>query len=201
MSPGDSCRLICTNPYSFVENPFEQNASFNFSKYRDCCLKAQRLMDDLIDLEIECIDKMIEKIKSDPESLEVKTIEINLWNKIKKVCINGRRTGLGVTAIGDTIAALNIKYGSDESIKFVEEIYKTLAQGAYESSFVMAGERGTFPVFDFSLEKGHPFIEQILNSDSRLRELYSKNGKRNICLLTTAPRRKYFLFNSNNFWN
>ena len=144
-------------------------------------------MDDMVDLEIEQIDKIIEKIESDPEPGEVKKIEKELWSKIRKTAQLGRRTGLGVTAVGDALAALNIRYGSDESIKIIEEIYKTLAVNAYRSSSILAKERGAFPIHDFKKETYHPFLRRIWHEDPDLLHMNAKHGRRNIALTTTAP--------------
>lgn len=187
LSGFDSCRLMVVNVYSFIKNEFTDKAKFDYIKFAEVVQKAQRLMDDMIDIEIEQIEKIINKIKLDPEKEEIKKIELDLWENIKSVCINGRRTGLGITALGDTIAALNVRYGSDESIQITENIYKTLAINSEKSSCILAKERGTFPVFDRKLEKGHVFIERLLNSDEELKELYNKYGRRNISNTTTAP--------------
>ncbi len=187
LSPYDSCRLLLVNTLSFVENPFTSKAKFDYEKYGKVVQVAQRLMDDMIDLELECIEKIQKKIEADPEPEDVKRIEIDLWNKIKTAAINGRRTGLGVTAIGDTIAALNLRYGSEESVTAIEEIYKHLALNAYRSTVEMAKERGTFPVYEYDLEKDHPFINRIMDLDSNLKEDWKKYGRRNIALTTTAP--------------
>jgi ribonucleoside-diphosphate reductase alpha chain len=144
-------------------------------------------MDDLVDLEVEAIDKIISKIQTDPEPDDVKAIELNLWNKIKAAAINGRRTGLGMTAVGDAVAACGLRYGSKESVELAEEMYKALALGSYTSSVLLAKERGSFPVYDANKEKGHPFLEQILDADPELRALHKKYGRRNIALTTTAP--------------
>lgn len=187
LSPYDSCRLLLVNTVSFVKDPFTPNATFDYQKFLEVTRVAQRLMDDIIDLELECIDQILEKIDQDPEPQEVKQIEINLWNKIKQSAVNGRRTGLGVTAIGDMLAALNIQYGSNESVETIEEVYKHLALGSYQSSVQMAKERGAFPVFDFELEKEHPFINRIMELDANLKEDWQKYGRRNIANTTTAP--------------
>lgn len=149
----DSCRLLVVNLLSFVNNPFTKTASFDYDLYSNVCQKAQRLMDDLIDLEIEKIEKIINKIKSDPEPESIKLIELNMWNQFLISCQMGRRTGTGITALGDCLAAMNIKYGSNQSIEVTEEIYKQLMINAYKSSCIMAGERGAFPIFDANLEK------------------------------------------------
>lgn len=183
----DSCRLLIVNLLSFVKNPFSKKAEFDYKKYSQVVQKAQRLMDDLVDLEIEKITKILNKIKSDPEPDNVKQVEINLWTQYLQSCEMGRRTGTGITGLGDCLAALNIKYGSKKSIEVTEEIYKQLMIHAYKSSCIMAGERGSFPIFDHVLEKNHPFITQAINQDDELKELYINNGRRNVALLTTAP--------------
>lgn len=188
LSPNDSCRLMVVNLSNFVESPFTSEAVFNWEKYHEVVGKAQRLMDDMIDLELEQIDKILMKIESDPESEAVKTIELNLWKKIRDAAVRGRRTGLGVTAVGDTVAMMGYRYGSDESIKFVESLYRKLAVASYEASIVMAGERGCFPVYDYDKEKGHPFLERVLEAGGEeLRALYEQHGRRNIANTTTAP--------------
>jgi ribonucleoside-diphosphate reductase alpha chain len=187
LSPYDSCRLLLVNVVSFVENPFTPQARFNIEKYGEVCQKAQRLMDDMIDLELECLDRIINKIKADPEPEDVKQIEFDLWHKIRKACVNGRRTGTGVTAVGDAVAALNVVYGSPESIDIVETIYRELALNTYRSTVQMAKERGPFPVYDYNLEKDHEFINQIMDLDPQLRADWKAFGRRNIALTTTAP--------------
>lgn len=187
LSSGDSCRLIVLNTTSYVKNIFTDEAYFDYDLFSDHVIKSQRLMDDLVDLEIEQIQKILKKIKSDPETEETKRIELNLWNKILDSAKNGRRTGLGITGLGDTIAMLGIKYGSDESLPIIEKIYKTLAINSEKSSVIMAKERGTFPVFNFELEKGHPFLTRIWDADNELFNQYKKYGRRNICCTTTAP--------------
>ena len=187
LSKYDSCRLMLINLSSFVAKPFDKNSRFNFNKMSDVAYKAQRLMDDMIDLEIEQIDKIIEKISADPEPINIKKIEIDLWKGIRNQAVRGRRTGLGVTAVGDTLAKLGIVYGSDESIEIVEKIYKTLAVSAYRSSCVMAKERGAFPVHNFSKETYHPFLRRIWEEDPELLQMNEKWGRRNISLTTTAP--------------
>lgn len=183
----DSCRLLVLDLTKFVINPFKHDSEFNFIKFNDFAIKAQRLMDDLVDLEIEAIDKITEKIKTDPEREEVKSIELNLWKSIKEVASAARRTGLGITALGDALAMLGIKYGSDASIEMTEKIYKSLSLAAYRSSVIMAKERGTFSAYDYNLEKDHSFINKIMNLDNKLKEDWKKYGRRNIALTTTAP--------------
>lgn len=188
LSKYDSCRLLLINLLSFVKNPFTPDAYFDYKHYRKVVKKAQRLMDDLIDLEIEKIEYIINKVKKDPEPESVKAIELNLWNKVKEACLNGRRTGLGVTAVGDTLAALGIRYGSEESIVVVEEMYRDLALNSYISSIEMAEQRGPFPVFDKAKEDNHPFLQRILGElPKKILAKYKKYGRRNIANTTTAP--------------
>ncbi len=187
LSPYDSCRLLLINVYKFVKNPFTSIATFDNERFNDTVQKAQRLLDDLVDLEIESVDKIIDKIKKDPESDDVKKTEINLWQKIKKATSGGRRTGLGVTAIGDTLAAMNFIYGSKQSIRMTESIYQAVCLNAYRSTVTMAKERGAFPVYSYDRESQHPFIQQVMDSDSELAASYKKYGRRNIALTTTAP--------------
>lgn len=183
----DSCRLLVVNLLSFVKNPYLKSAKFDYDKYADTVIRAQRLMDDIIDLELECMDKIINKINLDPEPSDIKSIELNMWLSLKKNCENGRRTGLGITALGDALAALNLRYGTDEAIVVTEKIYKQLALNSYKSSCIMAKERGSFPLFEAKLEKGHQFLEKIWEADSEVHNLYKKHGRRNIALNTTAP--------------
>lgn len=187
LSPYDSCRLLLVNLNNFVDLPFTSKAKFNFKRFNESVKLAQRLMDDLVDLELEAVDKIIKKIHDDPEPDDVKAVEFNLWKKIKNAGSNGRRTGLGITGLGDAFAGLGIKYGSDESVLKTEEIYRALALGAYRSSIQLAKERGPFPIFSHDVEHGHEFIEQILNEDPKLRIEYEAHGRRNIALTTTAP--------------
>ena len=187
LSAYDSCRLLLLNLTSFVKNPFTKTATFDYQHFGECTQKAQRLMDDLVDLEIECVDKIIEKIESDPENLETKRVELDLWHKIKEAALKGRRTGLGVTGLGDTLAMLGLRYGSPNSIRETEDIYRTLAVSAYKSSCHLAKERGAFPVYSYNKEEGHDFIERLFKTAPELRELHEKHGRRNIALTTTAP--------------
>ena len=188
LSPNDSCRLMVLNLASFVTNPFTAEAEFDWIKYGEVVQKAQRLMDDMIDLEIEQIDKILAKIEADPESDYIKNPELNLWRKIRDAAVNGRRTGLGPTAVGDAVAKMNYVYGSDESIEFVEQMYRAMAVGSYASSVKMAKERGCFPVYSFNKEQGHPFLERIWEAGGPdLRAEYEKHGRRNIANTTTAP--------------
>ena len=185
--PWDSCRLMLINLLRFVVNPFTVDARFDYGRFETVVKKAQRLMDDLVDLEIEAIEKILAKIDVDPEPDEVKKIEIDLWNRVIKMAKDGRRTGLGVTALGDTLAHLGIVYGSDASVDATGDIYRALCVNAYRSSVEMARSRGAFPVFSHDVEAYHPFITQIMNEDSALRVDYERYGRRNIALLTTAP--------------
>lgn len=188
LSPYDSCRLMVVNLMNFVRNPFLESAWFDYSEFSRVVGSAQRLMDDLIDLETEAVERIIAKISTDPEPHDVKQIEINLWKKVKAATLGGRRTGLGVTALGDALAALGVRYGTDASIEVTDEIYKTLAVAAYTSSIQLASERGAFPVYDPTLEEGNAHIERIydhLSDDTR--EMALKFGRRNIALTTTAP--------------
>ena len=187
LSAYDSCRLLLINLWSFVKNPFTNKATFDYNLFAEVTQKSQRLMDDLVDMELECIDKILAKIEKDPESDDDKRREKGLWTKIRKACDDGRRTGLGVTAVGDAIAGLNLRYGSTESVDTVEKIYKILAINSYKASCKMAGERGAFPIFSFELEKNHEFIQQVVKSDPELTKLYRKHGRRNIANTTTAP--------------
>jgi len=187
LSPYDSCRLLLVNLSKFVKDPFAPSATYDEAAYRSVVEKAQRLMDDLVDLELEAVDKIISKINSDPEPEEVKRSELTLWNKIKAAAINGRRTGLGITALGDALAALNIRYGSDSSVEMTETIYRGLCLAAYTSTVQMAKERGAFPVFSHDLEQEHPFIKQVLTAAPELLSDYKAYGRRNIALTTTAP--------------
>jgi ribonucleoside-diphosphate reductase alpha chain len=187
LSPYDSCRLLLVNLASFVRLPFTENASIDWELFGVIVQKAQRLMDDIVDLELEQIEKILAKIESDPEPDHVKRTERELWQKIRNRAQQGRRTGLGVTAVGDMVAYMGLRYGSDESISLVEEIYRQLAINSYKSSCIMAGERGAFPIFRCEREVNHPFIQKILSEDSALRNLYTLHGRRNIANLTTAP--------------
>jgi ribonucleoside-diphosphate reductase alpha chain len=187
LSPYDSCRLLLVNTVSFVANPFTPQAKFDYKKYGEVVNMSQRLMDDMIELELENIDKILAKIDADPEAPDVKLSEIELWNKIKTACIRGRRTGLGVTSIGDTVAAMNTVYGSEGSVELIEEVYKHLAINSYRSSITLAKERGAFPAYDYELEKDHPFINRIMNEDAEMKADWAKYGRRNIANTTTAP--------------
>jgi len=187
LSPYDSCRLMVVNLLSFVKEPFTDSAHFDYHEFGRVVQKAQRLMDDMIDLEIEQIEKIIKKIEDDPEPCEVKKIEKDLWRNIETQAHLGRRTGLGVTAVGDTLAALGMRYGSGDSIQAVEKFYKALAINAYRSSCVMAKERGAFNAHNHDKERGHEFLERIWNAAPDVYEMSKKYGRRNIALTTTAP--------------
>lgn len=187
LCPYDSCRLLAINLYSYVENPFTPNAKFNFSKFKEHVMYAQRMMDDIIDLEMEKIETIIAKIEADPETDEVKATELNLWKKIKDKTSLGRRTGVGTTAEGDMIAAMGLTYGTEEATKFSVEVHKTLALAAYRSSVMVASERGAFPVFDYKREVNNPFMNRLKEADSELYDLMVKYGRRNIACLTIAP--------------
>ena len=183
----DSCRLLAVNLYSYVEKPFTPEASFNFALFKEHVMKAQRLMDDLIDLELEKVEQILAKIESDPESEDIKRVEKNLWLNIKLKCLEGRRTGLGVTAEGDMLAALSLIYGTDEATEFSTEVHKQLAIAAYHSSVVMASERGSFPIYDSKLEAKNPMVLRIKENAPEVYKDMVKYGRRNIALLTIAP--------------
>ena len=187
LCPYDSCRLIAVNLYSYVDNPFTPEATFNFDKFRDHIAKAQRLMDDLIDLELEKVNKILAKIDSDPEGDDIKSVERNLWLNIKMKCLEGRRTGLGITAEGDMLAAMGLRYGTDEATNFAVKVQRTLACTAYGSSVTMAKERGSFPLYDANREKLNPFIQRLAEADPKMYTEMVQNGRRNIALLTIAP--------------
>ncbi len=187
MCPYDSCRLLAVNLYSFVNNPFTEKAEFDFGKFRDVVGKAQRLMDDIIDLEMEKIDIILAKIDTDPEPEEVKAPERDLWLKIKAKTLRGRRTGLGTTAEGDMIAAMGLKYGTPEATEFSVQVHKAVALAAYRSSVDMAAERGAFEVFDAGREAGNPYIARLCEADPQLGSDMRRQGRRNIACLTIAP--------------
>ncbi|MFH0757845.1 MAG: adenosylcobalamin-dependent ribonucleoside-diphosphate reductase [Bacteroidota bacterium] len=187
LCPYDSCRLLAVNLYSYVEEPFTAHAKFNWEKFRKHVGMAQRIMDDIIDLELEKVDAILEKIYSDPEDEEIKQVEINLWRNIKRKALEGRRTGVGITAEGDMLAGLGLRYGSEDAVDFSVEVHKTLALEAYRSSVNLAKERGPFEVFDFNKEKDNPFINRIGKEDPGLIEAMKTYGRRNISLLTIAP--------------
>lgn len=187
LCPYDSCRLIALNLYSYVENPFTPQAKFNFDLFKKHAHAAQRIMDDIIDLELEKIDAILEKIGADPEDEDVKSVESNLWLKIRRKTIEGRRTGIGITAEGDMLAALNLIYGSENATDFAVEVHKTLAVEAYRSSVHMAKDRGPFPIYNAQRERNNPFVNRIKDEDPQLFDEMTKYGRRNIALLTIAP--------------
>ena len=187
LCPYDSCRLLAINLYSYVKNPFTPEAEFDFELFRRHVQLAQRLMDDIIDLEQEKIDRILEKIASDPQSDEVKATERTLWEKIRRRTGQGRRTGVGITAEGDMLAALGLRYGTQEALDFAVEVQKTLALSAYRSSVTMAQERGAFEVFDAEREKNNPFMLRIKEADPQLYADMAQHGRRNIACLTIAP--------------
>ena len=187
LCPYDSCRLLAINLYSYVKNPFTPEAEFDFELFRRHVQLAQRLMDDIIDLEQEKIDRILEKIASDPQSDEVKATERTLWEKIRRRTGQGRRTGVGMTAEGDMLAALGLRYGTQEALDFAVEVQKTLALSAYRSSVTMAQERGAFEVFDAEREKNNPFMLRIKEADPQLYADMAQHGRRNIACLTIAP--------------
>jgi len=187
LCPYDSCRLLAVNLYSYVRNPFKPDAYFDFDLFNIHIRKAQRLMDDIIDLEMEKIDCIIEKIQSDPESSEVKETELNLWRKIRQRTLKGRRTGLGTTAEGDMIAALGLRYGTEEATKESVEVHRALALAAFASSVQMAKERGAFEVYDAERERNNPYINRLRDADPSLVADMEANGRRNIACLTIAP--------------
>ena len=184
LCPYDSCRLIAVNLFSYVKNPFTPEAEFDFDLFRDHITKAQRLMDDLIDLELEKVNKILAKIDADPESDDIKSVERNLWLNIKMKCLEGRRTGLGITAEGDMLAGMNLRYGTDEATDFAVKVQRTLACAAYGSSVTMAKERGSFPLYDANREKLNPFIMRLAEADPKMYAEMIQNGRRNIALLT-----------------
>ncbi len=187
LCPYDSCRLLAVNLYEYVENPFTANAKFNFDKFREHVRKAQRIMDDIIDLELEKIELILDKIESDPQNEEVKFAERNLWKKIQRKSSMGRRTGVGITAEGDMLAALGLRYGTQEATDFAVEVQKTVCLSAYASSVEMARERGAFEMYDAKREEKNPFIQRIKAADPKLYGDMVKYGRRNVACLTIAP--------------
>ena len=187
LCPYDSCRLLAINLFSYVDHPFTKEAKFNWEKFRTHVGLAQRIMDDIIDLELEKVEAILDKIYADPEDEEIKRVEISLWQNIKRKALEGRRTGVGITAEGDMLAALGLRYGSENAIDFSVEVHKTIALEAYRSSVQMARERGPFGVFDFNKEKDNPFINRLAKEDPQLIEEMKQAGRRNISLLTIAP--------------
>ena len=187
LCPYDSCRLLALNLFSYVDDPFTEKARFNFPKFKEHVAKAMRIMDDIIDLELEKVELIIEKIAADPEDEDVRRVELELWKKIRNMALKGRRTGLGITAEGDMLAALGLRYGSEEAIAFAVEVQKTLAVEAYRASVKMAGERGAFAVYDAAKEKDNPMIARIREADPELYAEMVEKGRRNIAMLTIAP--------------
>lgn len=187
LCPYDSCRLLSINLYSYVVNPFTPEAYFDFDLFKKHVGYAQRIMDDIVDMEMEKIDLIIEKVKRDPQTDDVKNTELNLWKKIKRKSGMGRRTGVGITAEGDMIAAMNLRYGTQEATDFSVLVHKTLALAAYRSSVEMAKERGAFQIYDAEREKNNPFVNRIKEADPQLYEDMVKYGRRNIACLTIAP--------------
>ena len=187
LCPYDSCRLIAINLYSYVNNPFTDQAEFDYNLFSHHVACAQRMMDDIIDLEMEKIDKIISKIQSDPETDEVKNTELNLWNKIRNKTLAGRRTGVGTTGEGDMIAAMGLRYGTEEATTFSVGVHKALALAAYRSSVNMAKERGAFSIYDAKREENNPYINRLREADPELYEMMKQYGRRNIACLTIAP--------------
>lgn len=187
LCPYDSCRLLAINLYSYVENPFTPQATFNFELFKKHVAMAQRFMDDIIDLEQEKIDAILNKVANDPQSDEVKFTERHLWEKIKHKTAQGRRTGVGITAEGDMLAALGLRYGTEEATEMAVKVQQTLALSAYASSVNMAKERGAFPVYDAKREENNPFVLRIKEHDAALYDDMVKYGRRNIACLTIAP--------------
>jgi ribonucleoside-diphosphate reductase alpha chain len=187
LCPYDSCRLLSINLYSYVDQPFTENARFDFDKFKKHVQIAQRIMDDIVDLEMEKIDLIIEKINKDPQNMEVKAAELHLWEKIKRKSGMGRRTGVGITAEGDMLAALGLRYGTQEATDFSVQVHKTLALNAYRSTVTMAQERGAFEIYDAKREEKNPFVQRIKDADPELYRDMVKYGRRNIACLTIAP--------------
>ena len=187
LCPYDSCRLLAVNLYSYVENPFTTDAKFNFELFKEHVGYAQRIMDDIIDLELEKIDAILSKIERDPEDYEFKMVEDKLWRNIRTKAVEGRRTGVGITAEGDMLAALGLRYGSEIAVDFSEEVHKTIALEAYRSSVDMAKDRGVFEIYDAQKEKDNPFILRLKEQDEQLYADMVQYGRRNIALLTIAP--------------
>ena len=187
LCPYDSCRLLSINLYSYVVNPFTKDAYFDYELFKKHVGFAQRLMDDIVDLELEKIDQIMQKVESDPQSDEVKGAEYHLWEKIKKKSSLGRRTGVGITAEGDMIAAMMLRYGTQEATDFSVNVHRTLALAAYGSSVQMAKERGAFDIYDANREKNNPFILRIKEADPKLYKEMKQYGRRNIACLTIAP--------------
>ena len=187
LCPYDSCRLLAINLYSYVDNPFTTQAKFNFELFKEHVHYAQRIMDDIIDLELEKIDAILDKVNSDPEDENIKYTEKNLWENIKRKAKEGRRTGVGITAEGDMLAALGLRYGSENATDFAEEVHKTITLEAYRSSVYLAKDRGAFSIYDSKREENNPLINRIKKEDAGLYEKMTEYGRRNIALLTIAP--------------
>ncbi len=187
LCPYDSCRLIAINLYGYVNNPFTQEAEFDFELFKEHVHLSQRIMDDIIDLEQEKIDAIIAKIENDPEAQELKQVELNMWKNIRHKTGEGRRTGIGITAEGDMLAALGLRYGTDEATEFSVNVHRTLAVEAYRASTEMAKERGPFPIYDSERELNNPFITRLREADPDMYAAMEKHGRRNIALLTIAP--------------
>ena len=187
LCPYDSCRLLALNLLSYVENPFTAEAKFNFDLFKQHVGKAMRMMDDIIDLELEKVELIINKVAADPEEDDIRRVEYDLWLKIKEMALLGRRTGLGITAEGDMLAALGLRYGSDEAIDFAVSVHRTLAVEAYRASTKMAEERGAFPIYEAAREANNPMIQRIKEADPELYAEMTKHGRRNIAMLTIAP--------------
>ena len=183
----DSCRLLAINLWSFVKNPFTEDAYFDWETFEEQVILGERLMDDIIDLELESVQRIIDKIEADEEPDEIKFVELSLWRGIKEKAEQGRRTGLGITAVGDMLAGLGIRYGSDESIEFMDELMKFKKHKEYESSVIMAEERGSFPIWDPEREKDNPFLLRLRDENPSLWERMMHSGRRNIALSTIAP--------------
>lgn len=187
LCPYDSCRLLAMNLYSYVDKPFTKDAKFNFDKFKKHVHKAMRMMDDIIDLELEKIEAICEKIAKDPEDADIRRVEADLWAKIREKAMQGRRTGLGITAEGDMLAALGLTYGTEEAIDFAVQVQQTLAIEAYRASVDMAKQRGAFPIYDTTKEEANPMIKRVREADPALYEEMVKSGRRNIAMLTIAP--------------
>lgn len=187
LCPYDSCRLLAINLYAFVKHPFTTKAYFDFDLFKKYAAMAQRVMDDIVDLEMEKIEKILDKLNKDPESEDIKRTEIQLWEKIRDKCVQGRRTGVGITAEGDMLAAIGLRYGTEEALAFSVEVQKTLAVTAYRTSVEMARDRGAFPIYDSEREANNPFIQRIKEADPGLYADMTRYGRRNIAMLTIAP--------------
>lgn len=187
LCPYDSCRLMAINLYGYIKHPFTDKATFDFDLFREHVGYAQRIMDDIIDLELEKIDNILNKISADPEEEEVKRVEYTLWQKIRDKCVEGRRTGIGITAEGDMLAALGYRYGTQEATDFSVQVHRTLALAAYRSSVKLAADRGAFPVYDSKREADNPFIKRLKEAEPELYEEMLTHGRRNVALLTVAP--------------